>query len=91
MKEKYTKEELINQLIDELEDELEGIIEYDKLYESMKAHKMHDEAVVIEKIAEEEYTHACAIWDMLEDWEVDLSEHEKIHSHWECVKKIFDI
>lgn len=91
MKEKYTKEELEKRLIEELEDELEGIIEYDKLYESFKAQKMHAEAAVIEDIAVDEYNHACAIWDMLDEWDVDLSEHEKIHSDWECVKKIFDI
>ena len=42
MKAVHTKEELMEKLIDQLEDELEGIIEYDHLYESLKAHKMYD-------------------------------------------------
>lgn len=91
MKTVHTKEELINELIEQLEDELEGIIEYDHLYESLKAHKMHHEAAVIEEIAGNEYKHVCALWEMLTDHEVDLSDHEDINSKWERVKKIFDI
>ncbi len=91
MKEHYTKEQLTEELIDDLEDELEGIMLYDKIYNSMIAHGMHSEAKIIERIAEDEYHHACAIWDMLMEMDVDLSEHENIHSNWECVKKIFDI
>ena len=91
MKEHYKKEEITEKLIDELEDELEGIISYDKLYDSLVAHKMHEEAEVIESIAGQEYKHACTIWDMLKDHDVDLSEHEEIQSKWDCVKKIFNI
>lgn len=91
MKALYNKEELIEKLTEELEDELEGIKEYDEVYESLKAHGMHDEARVIEKIAADEYKHACAIWDMLKDHDVDLTAHEKIQSDWDCVKKIFNI
>lgn len=91
MKAKHTKEELLEKLTDELEDELEGIKEYDEIYESLKAHGMHDEARMIERIAEDEYKHACAIWDMLKEHDVDLSDHEKIQSDWDCVKKIFNI
>lgn len=91
MKEHYKMDELVDVLIDELEDELEGIKKYDKLYDSLVAHKMHDEAEVIESIASDEYKHACAIWDMLKEMDVDLSMHEKIQSDWDCVKKIFNI
>ena len=91
MKEHYKEQELVDVLIDELEDELEGIKEYDKLYESFVAHKMHKEAKVIQSIANDEYKHACAIWDMLNDMDVDLSMHDKIQSDWDCVKKIFNI
>ena len=91
MKAVHTKEELMEKLIDQLEDELEGIIEYDHLYESLKAHKMRKEAAVIEEIAGQEYKHACAIWDMLNDLDIDLSDHEDINTNWECVKKIFNI
>jgi hypothetical protein len=52
---------------------------------------MHDEARMIERIVEDEYTHACAIWEMLKEHDVDLSDHEKIQSDWDCVKKIFNI
>ena len=91
MKNVYTEEELREKLTDELEDELEGIKEYDKLYDSLKAHKMHEEAEIIESIANDEYKHACALWDLLKDMGVDLSEHEEIQSKWDCVKMIFDI
>lgn len=91
MKEHYKKEEITEKLIDELEDELEGIKEYDEIYESFKAHGMHDEARMIERIAEDEYNHACAIWNMLKEHDVDLSDHEKIQSDWDCVKRIFNI
>lgn len=91
MKDAHTKEELMDKLIDQLDDELEGIIEYDHLYESLKAHKMYEEAAVIESIAGNEYKHACALWDMLKDHDVDLSEHKEIQSKWDCVKKIFNI
>lgn len=91
MKEHYKKEELTKKLIDELEDELEGIIEYDKLHDSFAAHGMHYEARMIERIAADEYKHACTIWDMLKDHDVDLSEYEEIQSKWDCVKKIFNI
>lgn len=91
MKAGYTESELMEKLKEELEDELEGIIEYDHLYNALKAHKMHKEAMVIESIASNEYKHACALWDMLKDLDVDLSDHEDIHTKWETVKTIFNI
>lgn len=91
MKALYNKEELIKCLTDDLEDELEGIVNYEHIYESLKALGLEKEARTIERIAEDEYTHACAIWDMLKEHGVDLTDHEKIQSDWDCVKKIFNI
>jgi ferritin len=91
MKTFYNEEELLKHLTEELEEELEGIKKYEDLYNSLKAMGFEYEASIIERIAGEEYKHACAIWDILEEHNVDLSNHEKIQKGWECVKNIFKI
>lgn len=87
----HNNKEIIDTLIEELEEELEGIIHYEDVYNSLKAKGLDAEAKVIEAIATDEYSHACAIWDMLKEHDADLSGHEKIHGDWERVKKIFNI
>lgn len=87
----HNKEEILENLTEELEDELEGIINYEDVYNSLRAKGLDAEADVIEAIAGDEYKHACALWDMLKKHGVDLSGHEKISKDWECVKKIFNI
>lgn len=91
MKALYNKEELIKCLTDDLEDELEGIVNYEHIYESFKALGLAKEARTIERIAEDEYDHVVSLWDMLKEHGVDLTDHEKIQSDWDCVKKIFNI
>ena len=88
---KYGKEELIKKLTEMLEDELEGIIDYDCIYNSMMELGLYDEAEAVEEIANEEYTHASEMWKMLKAHGVDFSQHHTINSHWEAVKKIFDL
>lgn len=91
MKTLYSKEELIKHLTDELEDELEGIIKYEDVYNSFIALGLTAEARHIESIANDEYKHACILWDILMEHHVDLSKHEKIQKDWDCVKAIFHI
>lgn len=87
----HNKEKILENLTEELEEELEGIKKYEDVYNSLKAVGLDAEADVIEAIAGDEYKHACALWDMLNEHGVDLSSHEKISKGWECVKKIFNI
>ena len=87
----YTKDELIKKMIDELEDELEGIIEYDEIYKSFNELGLEREANEIERIANDEYEHACAIWDILDYHGCDVSHHTKIQDDWTKVKHIFAI
>jgi rubrerythrin len=84
------KEELVKKLTEMLEDELDGIIEYDCMYNSMMELGLIDEAEIVEDIANEEYTHAEAMWYMLKKHGVDLSQH-RINEHWQKVKEIFDL
>lgn len=91
MKTLYTEEEVIKHLTDELDEELEGIKKYDDVYHSFIALGLHDEARYIEEIANDEYKHACYLWDILKAHGVDLSKHDKIQKNWECVKTIFNI
>ena len=88
---KYSKEELIKKLTEMLEDELEGIIEYDCMYNSMMELGLYDEAETVEEIANEEYTHAEAMWKMLKKHGVDFSQHHTINHNWEMVKEIFNL
>lgn len=87
----HNNKDIIEILIEDLEEELEGIIHYEDVYNSLRANRLDAEAKVIEAIATDEYGHACAIWDMLKEHGVDLSGHDKIHSDWDRVKKIFHI
>lgn len=85
-----TKDEIINYLIGELKEEFEGIIKYNEMYEAACAADMHQEAEVIEKIAGEEYSHACAIRKMLEDNGVDIAAHPDMKALWHKARSVFD-
>ena len=91
MKSLYSKEEILKHLTDDLEDELEGIIRYEDIYHSFISHGLHAEAEEIEEIANDEYKHACVLWDILKEHGVDLTRHEKIQRDWDSVKAIFHI
>lgn len=91
MKTLYSKEELVKHLTDELEDELEGIMKYEDVYNSFVSLDLREEAAMVESIANDEYNHACMLWDILKKHDVDLTKHEKIQRDWECVKTIFHI
>jgi ferritin len=91
MKTLYSKDELLKHLTDELDEELEGIKDYEDVYHSFVALGLRNEASDIERIANDEYKHACILWDILKEHNVDLTKHEKIQKDWECVKAIFHI
>ena len=82
------KRELAEKVIAELEDELEGICSYDCLYKMLEENDMHEEAMVIERIANDEYKHANKLWDMLGKHEIEIPQ--KIHTMWDKVEEIFD-
>lgn len=89
---KYSnKEELVKKLTEMLDDEIEGIIEYDCIYNSMMEMGLIEEAYIVEDIANEEYTHAEAMWKMLKKHGVDFSQHHTINHNWEKVKAIFNL
>lgn len=91
MKNVYSEYELLKHLTEELEDELEGIKQYEDVYHSFVALGLTEEASYIERIANDEYKHACILRDILEKHNVDLTKHEKIQKDWDCVREIFHI
>lgn len=87
----YSKEELLKHLVDELGEELEGIKKYEDVYNSFVALGLKGEASEIERVATDEYKHACILWDILKKHNVDLTHHDKIQKDWERVQEIFHI
>ena len=53
--------------------------------------RLIEEAYIVEDIANEEYTHAEAMWKMLKKHGVDFSQHHTINHNWEKVKAIFNL
>lgn len=84
-----TKEEIIKYLSDELEEELEGIVKYNEVYEAAVAIGMYHEARIIEKITNEEYTHASVLQTILDMHHYSLPETSKIPELWAQATSVF--
>lgn len=85
-----TKEDIIAHLKAELKEELEGILKYGEMHKHACENGMLTEADMLEDIARDEYTHACAIKSMLEKNGVDLSHHTEYQALWHKVDEAFD-
>lgn len=87
----HSKDELMKCLVNRLKEELLDVDTYNSLYESLKAHGMHDEAAEIEEIARDEFSHAEAIADMLEEHEYNLDNDQEIMSLWHKARRAFNM
>ena len=87
----YSREELMKHLVNRLKEELTDVDTYNSLYESFKAHGMHEEAADIEAIARDEFTHAEAIYDILKEHGHYLHADQEIASLWHRAKSVFHI
>jgi rubrerythrin len=84
--------DLDKMLIDSLEDELEDIIKYDLMYNKACEHHDYEAAEMLRNIANDEYTHAKALWHELSRKGLyDPQVHTDIEGKWHTVKKIFNL
>lgn len=87
----HTEEDIMKFLVVRLKDELNDVETYNSLYESFKAHEMYEEASVIEEIARDEFSHAEAIYDILEDYGHVPHDDPEIAHLWHRAKHVFHI
>jgi bacterioferritin (cytochrome b1) len=80
-----------DRLMASLKEEFADVEKYADIYQALKERGHYDEADVIEEIARDEFTHAEALYDILEDWGYDLSQNPEITNMWHKVKEIFHI
>lgn len=78
-------------LIARLKEELGDICTYNTLYEDLKEAGLHHEAREVEKIANDEYTHAEALAYLLNTHSKDTSKDPEIASLWEKAKAAFHL
>lgn len=72
-----------------LKEELQDVIKYSNMYDNLMKQGYYDEADEIEEIAREEFTHAEAIYDILDDWGYDLSSNEELLAMWKNAELAF--
>lgn len=81
-------EELLTKLKARLLEELNDVINYNNLYEELINSENKEDADIIERIANDEYSHAEAITYILEKHGVCLDETAR--EKWKSVCIIFD-
>lgn len=86
-----TKEELLACMHARLKEELGDICTYNSLYEDLKEAGLHYEARQVEKIANDEYTHAEALADMLNMHGKNFSHDLEVSMLWKKAKAAFDL
>lgn len=87
----HTEEDLVKFLVSRLKEELTDVDTYNSLYETFKMRGMHDEAEIIESIARDEFTHAEALHEILEEHGHHLHSDQEISSLWHRAKSVFHI
>jgi rubrerythrin len=87
----HNREELIKCLVARLKEELMDVETYNTLFESLTDHRLYEDADVIEDIARDEFSHAQAIAEILEEHGHDLSDDQELHALWHKAKHAFRV
>ena len=85
----HSKEELQKCFLARLKEELLDVDTYNNLYESLIADGLFEEAEDIEDIANDEFTHARVLWEILEDWGYPLHENTELITLFHKAKMCF--
>jgi rubrerythrin len=86
-----TKDDLMKCIANRLKEELIDVSVYNSLYEDFETVSMYAEADEIEEIAREEFTHANALYEILEEHGYDKLIDQEIMNLWYKAKSIFHI
>ena len=87
----HSYEELMKCFVNRLKEELMDVDTYNTLYESLKAHGMHEDAAEIEDIARDEFKHAEILYEILKEHRHDLSADQEITTLWHKAKSAFNL
>lgn len=87
----HGKDELMLQLVNRVKEELVDVETYNGLYEMFMAQGLYEEAVEIEHIARDEFSHAEILCDILEEDDHLPSMDPDIKRLWQRAKEIFHV